>query len=85
MFDPEDNAYEYVRQDTTEALKWLLMLEGRKAQIVGQADVLPCLLARRPWSTLMKDRAVLYFIDNDAARYMGSARGYLMNPTCQLC
>ena len=69
MFDPEDNAYEFVKKDMSEELKWFLSLEGRKAQIVGQAEVLPCLLARRIWSARMKDRAVLYFIDNDAARY----------------
>ena len=69
MFDPEDNAYEFVKKDMSEELKWFLSLEGRKAQIVGQAEVLPCLLAKRIWTARMRNRAVLYFIDNDAARY----------------
>ena len=69
MFDPEDNAYEYFRMDMSEELKQFLTIQGQKAQIVGQAEVLPCLLARKLWAVRMKHRAVLYFIDNDAARY----------------
>ena len=53
----------------SEELKWFLSLDGRKAQIVGQAEGLPCLLARCIWSARMKNRAVLYCIDNDATRY----------------
>ena len=63
----------------SEELKWFLTLQGQKAQIVGQAEVLPCLLARRMWSERMKDRAVHYFIDNDAARF-GFIRGISDDP-----
>ena len=79
MFDPEDNVYEYFRKDMSEELKWFLTLQGQKAQIVGQAEVLPCLLARRMWSERMTDRAVHYFIDNDAARF-GFIKGISDDP-----
>lgn len=79
MFDPEDNAYEYFRMDMSEELKQFLTIQGQKAQIVGQAEVLPCLLARKLWADRMKHRAVLYFIDNDAARY-GFIRGMSNDP-----
>ena len=79
MFDPEDNAYEYVRKDMSEELKYFLTLEGTKVQIVGQAEVLPCLLARDLWADRMGDRAVFYFIDNDAARY-GFIKGISDDP-----
>ena len=65
MFDPEDNAYEYFRMNMSEDLKDVLTLQGEKTQIVGQAEVLPCLLARKFWASRMKNRAVFYFIDND--------------------
>lgn len=79
MFDPEDNAYEFFRKDISEDLKWYLSLQGSKKQIVGQAEVLPCLLARLIWKERMKNRAVLYFVDNEAARF-GLIRGGAKEP-----
>jgi len=79
MFDPEDNAYEFFRKDMSEDLKWYLSLQGSKKQIVGQAEVLPCLLARLIWKERMKNRAVLYFVDNEAARF-GLIRGGAKEP-----
>ena len=85
MFDPENNAYQFVKNDMSEELKWFLSLEGRKAQLVRQAEVLPCLLARRIWSARTKNRAVLYLIGNDAARY-SFIKGISDEPhMCQLC
>ena len=43
--------------------------EGSKQQIVGQAEILPCLMARLIWSHKLKGRAVLNYVDNEAARF----------------
>ena len=65
--------------DMSAELKQFLTIQGQKVQIVGQAEVLLCFLARRLWADRMKHRAVLYFIDNDAARY-GFIRGMSNDP-----
>ena len=69
MYDPEDNAYEFFQGEIGTPLKTILTLNGQKKQIVGQAEILPCLAARHIWTDRMKGRPVLCFIDNDAARY----------------
>ena len=38
-------------------------------QVVGQAELLPCVFARRLWSGRLRGRLVMHFIDNDAARF----------------
>ncbi len=43
--------------------------EGQKRQVVGQAELLPCLLARRLWAERLRGRLVVHFVDNEAARF----------------
>jgi len=69
LFDPENNQYEYLKNYIGDDLLWELSYKGEKKQIVGQAEILPVLFARKLWEPVMKNRSVLYFIDNDAARY----------------
>ena len=38
-------------------------------QVVGQAELLPILLARYTWRTNLRNAALISFVDNDAARH----------------
>ena len=42
---------------------------GARRQLVGQAEILPVVLAQELWGRRFRDRRVLIFIDNDAARH----------------
>ena len=48
---------------------------GDKEQLIGQAELLPVLLAKSIWKDVFKNRPNITFIDNDSARY-GLIRGY---------
>ena len=69
MFDPEDNAYEVFGGNIGPSLMEFLSHDGSKTQVVGQAELLPCLAARRLWKERCANRPVLNFVDNEAARY----------------
>ena len=43
--------------------------EGSKQQIVGQAEILPCLMARLICGQRLTGRAALNYVDNEAARF----------------
>ena len=47
----------------------LLGEDGRKTQLIGQAEILPMLVSRILWSGRMQNRDVIHYVDNDAARY----------------
>ena len=47
---------------------------GQK-QVIGQAELLPLLVARVTWKNKLSGRRVLYFIDNDSAR-LGLIKAY---------
>ena len=36
---------------------------------MGQSELVPCLTTRALWGSCLKDRVVIHFIDNDAARF----------------
>ena len=69
MFDPEDNSYEYFGGTIGPELLECLSHQGLKTQIVGQAELLPCLVARIIWAQRTEGRAVIHYVDNEAARY----------------
>ena len=69
MFDPEDNALEYFGADMSEPLLDFLSGGGVKQQIVGQAEVIPCLASKVIWKDRMVGRPVVHFVDNEAARF----------------
>jgi len=69
MFDPEDAAYGYARRYMSEDLRLFSTLGGEKSKIVGQADILPLVLAGQICGDRMRDRAVYFFINNNAARH----------------
>ena len=43
--------------------------DGRRTQLIGQAELLPVLLAQEVWRDRWRDRRVLLFVDNDSARH----------------
>ena len=42
---------------------------GARRQLVGQAEILPVILAQELWGCFLKERRVIVFVDNDAARH----------------
>ena len=52
---------------TKEAAERLATKPGQR-QVIGQAELLPILVAKTIWSKLIKNKRVIYFIDNDSAR-----------------
>ena len=42
--------------------------EGSPGQVIGQAELLPIIMARKVWANRIQGRKVLYCIDNDSAR-----------------
>jgi len=69
MYDPEDNTCEYFGKYIDHDLMDFLTYGGQKQQIVGQAEMIPCLVARHVWKDRLKGRAVLNYVDNEAARF----------------
>ena len=69
MFDPEDNTCEYFGKYIDEDLLEFLTYGGLKQQIVGQAEMIPCLVAREVWKDRLRGRATINYVDNEAARF----------------
>ena len=42
---------------------------GRKQQVVGQAELFPCVVAKEIWKSKMKSRLVLLYTDTEPVRY----------------
>ena len=48
---------------------------GEGFQVIGQAELAPVIMAKEVWKQQLKQRDVIFFLDNDAARY-GLVKGY---------
>ena len=59
---------------TKEATRKLASKIGQ-TQIIGQAELLPVLVAKYIWRSILANRRVIYFVDNDSAR-LALVRGY---------
>ena len=44
-------------------------------QVIGQAEILPVLMAKMTWARILRGRKVIFFIDNEAAR-LGLVKSY---------
>ena len=60
---------------STAAAALALTSKVGQTQIIGQAELLPVLVAKIIWRRYLKNRRVIYFIDNDSAR-LALVRGY---------
>ena len=57
-----------------EAAMRLATKKGQR-QVIGQAEILPVLVAKTIWAEELSNRKVIYFIDNDSAR-LALIKGY---------
>ena len=69
LIDPEDGAVEAFGATMGVEMIRLLGEDGRKTQLIGQAEILPMLVSRILWSGRVQNRDVIHYVDNDAARY----------------
>ncbi len=69
IYDPKDGTTVHFGDVCDTHLLRKLTSEGEKTQIVGQSELLPCLAVKEIWSEKLRKRLVLWFIDNDAARF----------------
>ena len=57
---------------------------GDSYQVVGQAEIIPVLIARLTWAEILRGRHVVFFIDNNAAR-QSLIKGYSPSlPSCRI-
>jgi hypothetical protein len=68
MVDPVDGTREFFGSPIPEALIAEWKTEG-KERISIQAELLPVLLAKRVWKSRMLNRRVLFFVDNETAKF----------------
>ena len=69
MIDPETNEVAAFGRNMGQKMLDRLSIEGKKKQIIGQAELYPAIVARKSWKKTIQGRDVLHFIDNDSARY----------------
>ncbi len=69
VYDPESTTARYFGGQCGDPIMRRFTKEGATTQVVGQAELLPCIAAKELWSDLFKERLVIWFIDNDAARF----------------
>ena len=78
ILDPVDMAYEFFSlQLSTSHVQFLLGIAGKTA--IFQLELLPVLVARHLWSDRCKDRAIIVFCDNEAAK-SALVAGYTAQP-----
>ena len=59
----------------TEQARLALTSRVGQRQVIGQAEILPVLVAKVIWEPYLRNRKALFFIDNDSAR-LALVRGY---------
>ena len=52
-----------------------LATKSDQTQVIGQAELLPILVAKTIWEEHIENRKVIYFVDNDSAR-LAMIKGY---------
>jgi hypothetical protein len=68
LFDPESSAFLYFGLEVPDDVTALWM-QGSREQLIAQAELLPILLARTTWHSVMAGRLNVTFVDNDGARF----------------
>ena len=66
MIDSLDGPVEAFGATMGRAMSELLGEDGKKKQLIGQAQILPMLASRMVWSGRIEGRDVLHYVDNDA-------------------
>ena len=68
MIDPHTKEAAGFGRYMNDKLKARLTMQGKKKQIIGQAELYPVICARKLWADKIKGRDVIHFVDNDSAR-----------------
>jgi hypothetical protein len=68
LFMPESGVVQYFGTTVPPSVT-ALWSDGGKSQLVGQAELLPVLLAKTTWCDYITGLPVIYFIDNNSARF----------------
>ena len=82
LFDPADDTTHIFGCRINETLCNEWAADGRQ-QLVTEAELLPCLLARRIWAKRLKHRCVLNFLDSEPAKF-SFIRGVSDTVSCDL-
>ena len=85
MIDPSSGLHLFFGEEIPQNFvdKWRA---GGRQQLVGQAEVLPVLVAKVAWAKHLKHRKVLWFIDNDSAKAaLGSGSSPVRDTFAMLC
>ena len=74
LFDPESSRSFFFGDIVPRV--WVNAWQAKgKAQVIGQAELVPLLVSKTTWIHLMSGRRILWFCDNESAR-MAVIRGY---------
>ena len=68
LYDPPTGAPECFGMRVPEGTVRSWKSEG-KEQVIGQAELLPVYIAKCTWSSRVRGRRVLHFVDNDSAKF----------------
>ena len=74
FIDPASQAAETFGFRVSDAVAESWSSSG-SSQVIGQAEIFPVLISLRTWEAQLAGRRVLFFIDNDSARW-GLVKGY---------
>ena len=69
MIDPLSGEVAGFGRNMGETMKRRLTVQGKKQQIIGQAELYPAIVARRLWKHKIQGRDVIHMVDNDSARF----------------
>jgi hypothetical protein len=69
VFDPRSEFSEHFGLRVEDAVVNRWKEAGGVEQVIAQAELLPVLLSRQLWRDRLKDRSVLYFIDNSSVQH----------------
>ena len=67
LIDPASNTREFFGGHVPKEMVDLWRSSGR-TQLIFYTEIFPVLVARRTWAKLLRNRRVLFFVDNEAAK-----------------
>ena len=74
MFREGEQPQAFGAKLTAEAVR-KLATKADQTQVIGQAELLPVLVAKTIWEKFLKNKKAIYFVDNDSAR-LALIKGY---------
>ena len=68
LYDPEEGVVRAFGRDVPRSVVRAWQEDGKRTQVIGQAEIFPALLAKVQWRHRLQGRKVIHFVDNEAAR-----------------